>query len=51
MPNDVKKSYLDDMMSRFAQQCIVFGDYEKYPAACRFNMPYKLLVAYARKPI
>lgn len=48
IPAEEKQIYLDDFMQFFIQKCNIIGD--KTQADCRYDMPYKLCVAYARKP-
>lgn len=49
IPDDEKSDYLDDLVERLIQKCSVRDDIDKNNKILRFTLPYKLVVAYARK--
>lgn len=49
IPDDQKSDYLDDLVERLVQKCSVRDDVDTNSKIPRFTLPYKLVVAYARK--
>lgn len=49
IPDDQKPDYLDDLVERLIKKCSVRDDIDTNSKIPRFILPYKLVVAYARK--
>lgn len=50
IPADQQQMHLDNMIEYFVERDYVLDDFHKDRKTCRFNIPYKIIVAYAKKP-